>query len=551
MNKTIIININGIIFHIEEEAYEVLQTYMVDVKRHFGNTADSHEIVSDIENRIAEMFGERLNAQKAVILMDDVKEVCAQMGKVEDFELDEETTEGYTTDSAYREERSLFRDPDDKLLGGVCSGLAHYFGIETMWVRLGLLITILFAGTGLLLYLILWIVIPQAKTRADKMKMRGEPANLENFKRSFHEEMGDVKRNFSAAGERVRTGLNNPNGTLNSFINTIGKIIVICIKIVGIIIIVSLILALVALLATFIFGAGFADSNLFDKDFPLYAVDPQFRDMLMISGFFVIAIPLLVLIFMAIRVLFDRKVMGAYFGFSMLIIWLVAIGFSVYYIAKTAVDFKEKATITQEVSLVPQTTYKLNVRDNNTLIIKKGENLDSIHAGRGIRKSFKRNGRALFNHHNSISLRIEKADPNQAPTLVEEFSAKGTNFDAALERAEKISYEINQEGENLWLASSAVLPTGEMMRDQEVRLTLLLPIGTLVSIPREFGHSISLWGLSFWECQDAHREANEGYRSTEWIMTEMGLKCIITQEPASIPIPIDSLQKDTVVTVNP
>lgn len=310
-------------------------------------------------------------------------------------------------------------------------------------------------------------------------------------------------------------------------------------------------MALVALLATFIFGAGFIDSNLFDTDFPLYAVDPQFRNILMIAGFFVIAIPLLVLIFMAIRVLFERKVMGSYLGFALLMIWLVAIGFSVYYVAKTAVDFKEKATITQEVNLVPQNTYKLNVRDNNTLIIKKGGSLDSAHAEIGVRKSVKQNRSLSFNHHNSVSLRIEKADPDQGPTLLEEFSAKGTNFDVALERAGKISYEINQEGESLWLASNAILPAGEMVRDQEVRLTLLLPIGTLVSIPREFGRSINLWGISFWECQDAHREANEGYRSTEWIMTDMGLKCIMEQEPATLPIPLDSLHQDTTLTENP
>src|SRR5690554_4458612 len=124
MNKTIIININGIIFHIEEAAYEVLQAYMVEVKKHFGYSADSQEIVGDIENRIAEMFSERLNEQKAVILMEDVREVCAQMGEVEDFEMGEEPAEDFNAEPSYsyREDRSLCRDADDKVLGGVCSG---------------------------------------------------------------------------------------------------------------------------------------------------------------------------------------------------------------------------------------------------------------------------------------------------------------------------------------------------------------------------------------------------------------------------------------------
>ena len=117
MNKTIIININGIIFHIEEEAYTVLQNYMVGVKRHFGNSVDSNEIVSDIENRIAEMFSERLNPQKAVIEMHDVKEVCAQMGEVEDFDLEGESSEGFEQEpyAGYEENRSFFRDTEDKV----------------------------------------------------------------------------------------------------------------------------------------------------------------------------------------------------------------------------------------------------------------------------------------------------------------------------------------------------------------------------------------------------------------------------------------------------
>src|SRR3546814_7141299 len=86
-------------------------------------------------------------------------------------------------------ERKLMRDPDDKVFGGVCSGLGHYFGIEARWVRLILVLLFIFGGTGLLLYIILWIVMPLARTRADRMAMRGEAPNLQNFKRSFQEEM--------------------------------------------------------------------------------------------------------------------------------------------------------------------------------------------------------------------------------------------------------------------------------------------------------------------------------------------------------------------------
>src|SRR5690606_15038607 len=141
MNKTIIININGIIFHIEEDAYEVLQNYMTAVKRLFGYSTDSIEIVGDIENRIAEMFSERITPQKAVIVMADVNEVITQMGDISDFEDFDEAADGDPTsyndpkyqNASYSESRGLFRDPDDKVIGGVCSGLGYYFDIEAKW----------------------------------------------------------------------------------------------------------------------------------------------------------------------------------------------------------------------------------------------------------------------------------------------------------------------------------------------------------------------------------------------------------------------------------
>src|SRR5690606_16739889 len=120
MNITIIINTNGIVFHIEEDAYDVLRNYMIDVKKHFGYTADSHEIVGDIENRIAEMFTERIvQGKKEVVTMQDVNDVITQMGRVSDFAADE-AEESYASAAEMDDvppvsgQRKLMRDPDDK-----------------------------------------------------------------------------------------------------------------------------------------------------------------------------------------------------------------------------------------------------------------------------------------------------------------------------------------------------------------------------------------------------------------------------------------------------
>src|SRR5690606_36128017 len=199
MNKTIIININSIVFHIEEDAYDVLRSYMIDIKKHFGNTRESKEILEDIENRIAEMFSERIHTgRKEVINLEDVQQVIEQMGRVSDFEENDEPigAEGFRQERRAGQAphleyvgKKLMRDPDDKILGGVCSGLGHYFGIEPVWLRVLLALFFLLGGSGVLVYIILWIVMPLAETRADKMAMRGENPNLQNFKKSFDEEL--------------------------------------------------------------------------------------------------------------------------------------------------------------------------------------------------------------------------------------------------------------------------------------------------------------------------------------------------------------------------
>src|SRR4051812_28603650 len=166
MNKTIIININGFIFHIEEDAYEILKNYMTEVKRHFSNSADSLEITTDIENRIAEMFSELLEKEnRQVIVEQDVNNVIEQMGSVADFENAESDDAHAPIYNTSTTGRRLFRDPDDHLVAGVCAGIANYFNINPVWMRLAFALFTPVGGSGFLLYIILWIVIPKAVSR--------------------------------------------------------------------------------------------------------------------------------------------------------------------------------------------------------------------------------------------------------------------------------------------------------------------------------------------------------------------------------------------------
>jgi phage shock protein PspC (stress-responsive transcriptional regulator) len=192
MKKTLNINIRGIVFNIDEDAYQELNNYLGDIYKHYKHQPGHEEIVSDIENRIVELFQERINEKKQVIAIADVVEITVILGKPTDFE--RELQDDFSSSGTYQSRsKRLFRDPENRMLGGVCSGLGTYFNMDPMWIRLAFLLAVIFFGTGILLYIILWIVMPPARTLTDRLEMRGDPINISNIEKSVKEEMGQVK----------------------------------------------------------------------------------------------------------------------------------------------------------------------------------------------------------------------------------------------------------------------------------------------------------------------------------------------------------------------
>src|ERR1043165_3180703 len=168
MNKTVTVNIGGIVFHIDENAYEKFKQYLESIRSHFTTADGRDEIMQDIEARIAEMFQERVKDSKQVITLGDVEEVTRQMGRPEEFgesgESREPEVEQASNEPSMPVKRRLFRNPDEKMLGGVCSGIANYFDIDIVWVRLAFVLLFFLYSTGFWFYIVLWIIIPEART---------------------------------------------------------------------------------------------------------------------------------------------------------------------------------------------------------------------------------------------------------------------------------------------------------------------------------------------------------------------------------------------------
>ncbi len=194
MKKTITINLGGMVFHIDEDAYQMLHEYLQAVGNHYAEDGAASEILEDIEARMAELFRERMADSAQVITRTLTEEVIGIMGYPEDFM--EEPSNKETLHTHRNRYRRIYRDPDNRILGGVCGGLGAYFNTDPLVFRILFIAITLVGGAGVLIYLILWIVVPEARTIAQKLEMRGEAVNVSNIGKKVKEEFDQVKENM-------------------------------------------------------------------------------------------------------------------------------------------------------------------------------------------------------------------------------------------------------------------------------------------------------------------------------------------------------------------
>ncbi len=194
MKITVTINLGGYSFNIDEDAYSELKRYLKSLELHFATEESSSEILSDIEARMAELFRTKLAPYKQVINMDDVRSVISVLGNPEDFSDNEGTSaqEKFSMPGYHR----MYRDPDHRIIGGVCAGMGAYWRLDPWILRVIFIIIAIMGGMGILIYLILYIVLPEARSTAQKIEMKGEPVNIHNIKDSVKKEFDAVRKNM-------------------------------------------------------------------------------------------------------------------------------------------------------------------------------------------------------------------------------------------------------------------------------------------------------------------------------------------------------------------
>lgn len=504
MNKTVNINLGGMFFHIDEDAFQKLSRYFEAIKRSLNNSNGQDEIIKDIEMRIAELFTEKHSAGKQVISIRELDEVIAVMGQPEDYRLDNEENEQPRTSYTYQNKsiRKLYRDKDGGMIGGVLAGLGHYFGIDKVWIRIFFLILFFFYGTGFLAYIILWIVMPEAVTTSEKLEMTGEPVNISNIEKKVREEFDNVSEkiknvNYDEMGNHVKTGADRIASNAGKVFMSIFKVFA---KFLGLILILSALPILVMLLiGIFTLGTSafvefpwsdFIQAGNF-SDFPVWTFG--------LLVFFAVGIPFFYLMILGFKLLItNMKSLGNVVNYTLFALWIIAIGLLITVGVNQMMEYSTegRSVSKQTLAMNPQDTLQIKFRHNDYFAKNVNEHTDFQIAQDSA------NQRVLYS--NNVHFTIEKTD-EKMPYLQIEKQAQGRDLGVAKNKAEKIQYGFKFENNQLILDNYIVTDFKNKFRDQEVELTLYLPKGTLFKVD----HSVENYDQSNDEFFNLHYSSDE------------------------------------------
>tara|TARA_Y100000114_G_scaffold157294_1_gene189130 strand:+ start:52822 stop:55269 length:2448 start_codon:yes stop_codon:yes gene_type:complete len=597
MKKNISINISGIIFHIEEDGYKKLKAYLDSINKYFSSYDGSEEIIADIESRIAEIFLEKLDEEgKQVISNDDIDQLISTMGKVSDFEAMEEEadfsagssdnnsedpkkTTGYTYENTYKA-RKLYRDLNDQIVGGVSSGVAKYFNIDPLWIRIafvlsffagfGLIVyiimwivipgstelkdddsikkfyrdpddrvlggvaaglanyfktdTIIFRiifivlffgfGTGLLAYIVLWIIAPQAKSLTDKMQMKGEKVTLSNIDNNIKK---NKEEDLNPKGEglftkvilfpfrligRIFRALGSALAPLLLFIAAAFRIFIgAIISFTGLAIMFSILVVTGVLL-------GLHEGDWFlwpDSDIPFYLFNNTVSEAGILFTFAAVFIPFLYVFIAGITIIAKRKVMSSSVGWSILGIWMISVIAAFATVSTIVKDFREEG--------YADSTEVLEVKgDTITLSLKTVERMER-------RRNREYRNNSWEGKFTDLDLRASR---DNTWRLEKRATARGRNTEEADRNAEQINYNYSLTDGRIVFDGQLSLPENAQFRFQDIDLTLYIPTNQPFKVDQGMSKLLHYFSFRYnwWEI----------YRNT-WIFDEDGtLQCVTCNE---------------------
>ena len=542
MNKTVIININGIIFHIEEDAYDKLSKYLNTIKGYFNDSDGRDEIMSDIEARIAELLQEKVNTIKQVVVLADVDEVIAKMGRPEEYANESEnqgtssgpTSATYDSTSRSNRRRRVFRDPDDKILGGVCSGISNHFDIDPLVLR-GIFAVLFFVfGTGFLLYILLWIIIPKAQTTAEKLEMRGEPINVDNIKKSVEDELNDVKNRVNDLGRKVGSSENRAkvSTATDKVIDFLGSLFRGIFRVAQKFFAVFFLILSVILIAV-LFSSLFGFSNIIHND--MYDSSIAFSisdfmhaffgshflvDLAKLGFIFFVGVPLIMLVYSCIKILFNIKTRNNIVRITALSLWLIGMLMLIYVGIQIGEDFKEEATYKQ--------TYTVKAPVNKVMHLNLLK--DSKY---NFEEKYGYHSRVRIDNWNLVKINqdgisfgfphvdIEKSESDSFQLLVIKEAMGNSNKEATI-RARSINYDFNQTDSVINFSQYFDILKEDKWRGQSVKIILKVPVGYEIYLNKNMRNII-------YDIENTTNTYDGDMVGRKWKMTVDGLTCVDCQ----------------------
>ncbi len=520
MKKTVKVNINGYIFHIDEDAYDILRGWLDALNKKFENEQGGDEIISDIEARVAELFQEQINQQKEVIIAADVENVIKIMGTPEDI-CDDEEGEPKNTEKTYFNESSkkLFRNPDNRFLGGICGGLGSYFNISPIIIRIIFIISIFFYGAGVFVYICVWILLPEAKTSGNKLEMQGERITISNIEKTIKQEFKVVKSNFnrwtqSDGYKKFRVNMGKFGKELLNVLKAFAKAIV---AIVGFSLMFSGIISFISFTITYFMGGTIAElsipeiTNTSLKLSDFFELFPMtFSSTLSIIAIYVVvAIPILALVYAGSILLFKYKAKHTIITLTGLGLWFAALIMVLIFGLKAALHYKTSSSYTN--------SYVVENVNSDTLYLSVSENF--IHDNEDF--FFKIDNLLISTEDDKTQffgeprIDIMKSLSDQIEIKIK-FYAHGKTTKDAIEFAREINYNWTQNDSIIEFDHFFTLPDNTKYQVQSVRIILYLPEGKSVYM---------LDGMTkvIYDIQNMQNMWDNFMVEKMWTMTERGL----------------------------
>ena len=514
MDKTIKINLAGILFQIEEDAYHILRDYLQAINRRFQNVPGGNETIDDIESRIAEIFQSQ-QGFAGIISKENVEAMIGIIGNPEDFDHGE-NLEG--SSAPYTHKRRLYRNPDETIISGVCGGIGGYLNIDPVWIRVLFILFAVFYGVGFFVYIALWIALPKAITDIQQRELFGDNYRSEVSREKY------TKASYSKTNlheNRNDDGVTRAGNAFNEIFGAIGNGFYIFFRIILIIIGLSFVLAgfasLLVFIAAFFFrypgfiSIDFVDTNLFYlPDFLNFILNPSVTPWIMILTSVIVVLPLFALIYWGIKMIFWFRVSDGVVSLIALILWVLSISALVLILFNQGISFAETGSKTENI-----------VIDNppDTLYLKVSSKVSDLKFDKEITLPGNEYSLYINEYKNEIfsrpRIRLRDSENNSAILTIKKHS-NGRVRKEAVEKAESLVYNYKVSNDTIYLDEYYNIPTKYKWTGAYINIDLYLPEGTVIWFDKnseDMFHDYVSNGIYSWEIGDKY-----------WIWTEEGLK---------------------------